>query len=969
MSTWTDYWRLVTPRTQKQNYTVTDTIQMHNDAGHPAFTSYSWYSQLMKGAGSRLTKYLQYDGMDGDIDVSRAIDIIAEEMATVDEKSNMPFEIEYQNEPGQQISENMVTTIRAACRHWSNFQDFENRVFRIARTTVKYGDCFFRKSTDLKRWEYLDPANILGIELNDRGEKVAFHIKRSNLAATVSSSTPLNDIVPASAVIHFTLCDDMGPVMPFGESILEPIKKTFKQLGLLEDACIIYRIVRAPERRVFYIDVGNMPAMKVKQYLNQVRLDMRQKRTPNTTGGGETVDSVLDPFCLDMATMVPLLDGRTLSIAQLTEEYHSGKTNWAYSMDPSTGIMVPGLISWAGQTKKNAEVIKLTLDNGTTVICTPDHKFPIKGRGKVEAKDIRIGEDSLFPLNRRHEKIDSSNFNSSQYEQIWNDKTQAWEWSHRLVANWAKQNDFRNILIHKIDSGEYNTVHHFNCQRFDNSPENLFYMNNSDHIQWHADNVNNQKRKFSKEIHDRLVELAFENNWKKKETFRAAEKDELFVSLVSAVNQSIPGQKFKIKYNVLGDKFYKNFYPAFGYAGWKDFKGKHVYGTKPIATTKNVVFSQEMVSRLIELVKISEMQGELLNKMSLDTLFMEAHVKANSGYSTNNRCSLDKPSYKLLVAGYNSIGVTGWKQLKQNAELYNHKVISIEPAGVMDVGTLTIDGGEIYHGHHNFAIGSDLSSCIYTQNSTSEDFFFPVTTSGRGSRVETLPGGENLGDLPEVKYFQSKIFRGLRIPMSYLSQAADGGATVQDGKMGVAYIEELRFANYVRRLQNKIEKVFDEQFKLYLLSTGIKVDNYLFKIKLPEPQNFALYRQAALDGDLINTFQSAEGIKFLSKRYIMKRYLGMSEDDIQSNEVLLKQERGILDDAAYSDIRQIYDPKIFESWPELDLKDVAQGPAQSAEDMNNGGEGGGEGGEEDTGGGEPSGGGPGDLGIEPEEAP
>jgi hypothetical protein len=95
----------------------------------------------------------------------------------------------------------------------------------------------------------------------------------------------------------------------------------------------------------------------------------------------------------------------------------------------------------------------------------------------------------------------------------------------------------------------------------------------------------------------------------------------------------------------------------------------------------------------------------------------------------------------------------------------------------------------------------------------------------------------------------------------------------------------------------------------------------LFKIKLPDPQNFALYRQAALDADLINTFKSIEDVKYISKRLMMKRFLGFSEDEIQMNEMMLKQERAIADDASLTDLQQMYDPAFFDNRDAIKLEE------------------------------------------------
>jgi hypothetical protein len=137
----------------------------------------------------------------------------------------------------------------------------------------------------------------------------------------------------------------------------------------------------------------------------------------------------------------------------------------------------------------------------------------------------------------------------------------------------------------------------------------------------------------------------------------------------------------------------------------------------------------------------------------------------------------------------------------------------------------------------------------YNPESIQEDYYFPVTAAGRGSSVETLPGG-GTWDTPELDHFMQKMFRALRVPTSYMrgsdANGAPGGGQYNDGKVGIAYIEELRFANFIKRLQVNLEEVFDKEFKTYLAVAGINIDNDIFSLKLPDPQNFALYQQAAL---------------------------------------------------------------------------------------------------------------------------
>lgn len=499
--------RLVRPSTGHRDV-VTDSVM--RGSGFDAYANTSWYNQLMRNAGTRLQRYAMVDAMDTDIDISRALDTIAEEMSSIDQKTQLPFEIFYEIEENKSVDEHIVMTIRAALRYWCNAQDMNNRIFRIARNVIKYGDCFFRRSSDTKKWVYINPADIIGIEVDEFGSIVSYQIRdfasQANMGQMKADDNMSIDIIPARHIIHFSLSEFMDNMNgPFGVTVLQPVMKTYRQLTLLEDSVIIYRIVRAPERRVFYIDTANMNPNKVKQYLESVKNEIKQKRVPLATPeGGQNIDSVYNP------------------------------------------------------------------------------------------------------------------------------------------------------------------------------------------------------------------------------------------------------------------------------------------------------------------------------------------------------------------------------------------------------------------------------------TSMLEDYFISVGQNGRGSRVETLPGGENLGQINDLKYFQDKIFRGLRIPNSYMSLQEGQQQSVSDGQIGVAYIEELRFANYVMRLQKKIESVFDSEFKKFLRDSNINIDSDIFKIVLPEPQNFALYRKAQLDQDLVNTFTSLEGTAYISKRYLLRHYLGFTEDDIQTNEAMLRQELGIPEGGynnVLNDMRMMYDPAYYDQRPDIKLPD------------------------------------------------
>ena len=187
--------------------------------------------------------------------------------------------------------------------------------------------------------------------------------------------------------------------------------------------------------------------------------------------------------------------------------------------------------------------------------------------------------------------------------------------------------------------------------------------------------------------------------------------------------------------------------------------------------------------------------------------------------------------------------------------------------------------------------GTNVIDASFNPLSINEDYFFPQTAEGRGSKVETLPGGTNLGEIDDLKFFTNKLFRGLRIPSSYLPTGADDSAAqYNDGRVGTAYIQELRFNKYCERLQNLVSYVFDREFKMFLHAKGANIDNDLFDIEMNPPQNFAAYRQSEMDNSRVNTFASLQEVPYMSKRFALKRFLGLSAEEMAENEKMWREE-------------------------------------------------------------------------------
>jgi hypothetical protein len=190
--------------------------------------------------------------------------------------------------------------------------------------------------------------------------------------------------------------------------------------------------------------------------------------------------------------------------------------------------------------------------------------------------------------------------------------------------------------------------------------------------------------------------------------------------------------------------------------------------------------------------------------------------------------------------------------------------------------------------------GQSILDAAYSPIAINEDFFLAQNSEGKGSRIETLPGGENLGQIDDLKYFNNKMIRGLGIPSSYLPTGPEDGTTVfSDGKIGSAFVQEYRFTKYCQRLQNLVAPVLDREFKLFLKHRGIEISSSLFDLQFWEPQSFSDYRRIQKESEQINLFTSIMGSdanRYISKRYALMRYLGWTEEDVIENERRFQEE-------------------------------------------------------------------------------
>lgn len=737
----------------------------------------SWLPEVYSGMPNRIERYMQYDQMDMDVEINMALDTIAEFSTQIDDETELPFTIKYKKEP----TDTETKVLNNALTQWCNINEWDRRIFKTFRNVIKYGDQPFIR--DPETWElmYVNPQDVTGVVINEsEGKNPAQYILRNldlnlqdktattpiavnrNAGSTTQSPfssartgastsyntnvTSLNTTqeefnVDSSNVIHVALSEGMDANYPFGSSILDSVFKTYKQKELLEDSLIIYRVQRAPERRVFYIDTGDMPPHRATAFLEQMKMEVHQKRIPNKTGGGSSImDAQYNPMCLTLDTKIPLLDGRTLELNELISEYQNGKENWAYSCDPETGKIVPGVITWAGVTRKNAEVVKLTFDNGKTLTVTPDHKIPVFGKGFVEAQNL-TPEDSLISFETRGEKLPSSN-NDTTYTQVFDHEEKEWKFVHRLVAGY-----FRKLNQHQeftyILEGNKNVVHHKDFNRYNNDPRNLQWMNAEDHFKFHGDTnfwnsvtpeeADRVKNKIRKTLQDRWNNLS--NDQREKELNKILDTQMKAVWL----RQNDPVYKENYRKNI-GESRLKFLEKNSNFVkdGW--YKGTKTYQENYLNQNKN--YSFRMIQIIAETVKkYNSNKKETIHLLSNNQEFLNEIEINNPSDDPKKNCKIiyDKVTNTTLDKTLWHFGYKGWKDFKEKLNVFNHRLVKIEYLNnSQDTGTITIDGNERWHDYHTFATDSG----IFVKNSILEDYFFSQTCLSLGTNIPLLDGRE-----------------------------------------------------------------------------------------------------------------------------------------------------------------------------------------------------------------------------------
>ena len=317
--------------TEKKSPSVVSPVPQNNEDGVDNYISSGFYGQYLDIEGVYRTEFdliKRYREMALHPEADSAIEDVVNE-AIVSDLYDSPIEIELSN---VNASDKLKSIIREEFKHIKDIMDFDKKSHEIFRNWYVDGRLFYLKVIDTKKPEegiqdlrYIDPLKIRHIRQEKKkdkakigpdlrpGDKDKFQSPELEeyFVYTPKPSYPTGTMVGGGGVKGIKIAKDSITYCTSGLvdrnkgnvlSYLHKAIKSLNQLRMIEDSLVIYRLSRAPERRIFYIDVGNLPKVKAEQYLKEVMSRYRNKQVYNAQTGEIRDDrkymSMLEDFWL-----------------------------------------------------------------------------------------------------------------------------------------------------------------------------------------------------------------------------------------------------------------------------------------------------------------------------------------------------------------------------------------------------------------------------------------------------------------------------------------------------------------------------------------------------------------------------------------------------------------------------------------------------------------------------------------------
>ena len=270
-------------------------------------TAYNPYDNLQAGymaSQQRTERYVDFDQMEYTPEIASALDIYADEMTTYSSLTRM-LNVECDNQEIKAILESLYYDVL----------NIQHNLFAWCRTMCKYGDYFLYLDIDDK----LGITSVIGLPTREVERLEGEDKNNPNYVQFQWNSAGLT--FENWQIGHFRVLGQ-DKYNPYGTSVLEPARRIWRQLTLLEDAMMAYRIVRSPERRAFYIDVGNIPPQDIEQYMQKVMTQMKRNQVVDPSTG--RVDLRYNPLSVEEDYFIPVRGQSSTKIESVAGGKYTG---------------------------------------------------------------------------------------------------------------------------------------------------------------------------------------------------------------------------------------------------------------------------------------------------------------------------------------------------------------------------------------------------------------------------------------------------------------------------------------------------------------------------------------------------------------------------------------------------------------------------------------------------------------------
>jgi hypothetical protein len=273
---------------------------------------------------NRRMRYKQYENMDTYPEVGAAFDIYSDDSTQKNIKGARWTILSDSRTVVDEVNK-LFTNIKLDRFYWD-----------VCRNTVKYGDCFLETIMDvnkptvgIQRVKILNPNYIIRVE-NEYGYLTDFLQEIPDDGDVNWATSPNTERIKyitldKNQIVHFRLFTSDPAFYPYGKSIAALAVRIYRSLKLMEDAMLVYRLARAPERRIFYIDVGNLPTAKAEMFMERVKQKFKKEKFYNTNQGG--IDSRFNPLSADEDFFVPIKGNQGTKIETLPGAQNLGEVD------------------------------------------------------------------------------------------------------------------------------------------------------------------------------------------------------------------------------------------------------------------------------------------------------------------------------------------------------------------------------------------------------------------------------------------------------------------------------------------------------------------------------------------------------------------------------------------------------------------------------------------------------------------